>query len=88
VAATGTPSPVDLEHTVELKKVRHLCAPADKNGESPGAEGHPAHLLCYQAKDGKMDRVAPMYAADQLGGRTLAAGRVDEVCVPATKELP
>jgi len=74
--------------TVELKKVRHLCAPADKNGESPGAETHPAHLLCYQAKNGKMTTVAPVYAADQLGSRTLAVGSVDELCVPATKQVP
>jgi hypothetical protein len=35
-----------------------------------------------------MDTVAPVYAADQFGQPTLAIGRVDEVCMPATKALP
>jgi hypothetical protein len=47
-----------------------------------------ADALCYQAKGAKMDTVAPVYTADQLGARTLAVGRVDELCVPTTKQLP
>jgi hypothetical protein len=35
---------------VDVRRPRELCAPADKNGENPGAENHPDHLLCYDIK--------------------------------------
>src|SRR6185369_10346241 len=36
--------------TVEVKKLKFLCAPTDKNGEDPTAPTHPEHLKGYQIK--------------------------------------
>jgi len=72
---------------VTVKKPKRLCAPADKNGESPGAETHAAHLLCYQVKAPKLAPMSPVYAADQFGLLTLSVSSATELCVPATKTL-
>lgn len=73
--------------TVDVKKPKRLCAPANKNDESPGAETHAEHLLCYQAKGPKMTTVSPVHTADQFGSLTSSVSDVAEVCVPAIKTL-
>src|SRR5262249_16895990 len=72
---------------VDVKKPKRLCAPADKNGESPGAETHPAHLLCYQVKAPRLAPLSPVYATDQFGLLTLSVSTAAELCAPATKTL-
>ena len=49
--------------TVTVKKPKRLCVPANKNGEAPGAETHPDHLLCYQIKETS----EPRFAVDHEG---------------------
>jgi len=70
--------------TLELKKPRRVCYPADKNGEEPGAETHPDILVCYQAKDRSAVRftpVRPLYVGNQFGNETLEARKPAELCV-------
>ncbi len=74
--------------TVLVKRPRRLCVPADKNGESPGAENHPDHLLCYQIKQTSMPRFAPvggLYTNNQFGPERIDAKKPRELCVPAQR---
>jgi hypothetical protein len=92
-SAKFTPRTVTLEDqfgamTVEVKKPRRLCAPVDKRDESPGAENHPAHLLCYRIKQVSAPRfapVSPLYTNNQFGPATLDARKPAELCVPALR---
>ncbi len=74
--------------TVTVKKPARLCVPANKNGESPGAESHPSHLLCYEVKQTskpKFAAVTPIFVSNQFGSGTRDAKRPAELCVPALK---
>ncbi|MEO6030253.1 MAG: hypothetical protein ABIR79_25570 [Candidatus Binatia bacterium] len=75
-------------HTLELKKVRRVCFPVDKNAESPGAENHTDHLICYQARDRSAPRfsgVSPLYTANQFGNETVQVKKPVELCLPALR---
>src|SRR5262249_13518579 len=73
-----------------LTKPAHLCNPADKNGEDPGAPSHPLHLVCYKAKLAKqIPAQAPFVKTklstnNQCGHEVLNTSAVDELCVPST----
>jgi hypothetical protein len=74
----------------DLKKVLHVCTPADKNGETPGAETHTGHLVCYQAA---LPKGAPKFSKPQVsvnsanfGQWVLDAVAPSELCVPAWKD--
>jgi hypothetical protein len=76
--------------TFDLKKVQHVCTPVDKNGETPGAETHVGHLVCYQAK---LPKGAPKFSKPQVsvssanfGDWVLDALSPSELCVPALKD--
>ena len=76
--------------TFDLKKVQHVCTPVDKNGETPGAETHAGHLVCYQAA---LPKGAPKFSKPQVsvnstnfGGWVLDALAPSELCVPALKD--
>ncbi|HZR83412.1 MAG TPA: Ig domain-containing protein [Candidatus Binatia bacterium] len=75
-------------YTVDLTAPTQLCNPASKNGESPGAETHAGHLLCYKAVlakgQPKFATVTPIFVADQFGNLTLDAKKIAELCVPST----
>ena len=74
--------------TVDVRRIRRLCVPADKNGEEPGAEGHPDHLLCYQIRETSRPRFArhsPLFTRNQFGAETLDAKKPAELCVPAAR---
>ncbi len=74
----------------DLKKPTRLCAPADKNGENPGAPSHVDHLVCYQAKLTKQAPKQPKFVAqtvstaNQFGAEVLRAKSIEELCVPST----
>lgn len=74
--------------TIELTAPLTLCAPTNKNGENPGAESHPGHLLCYRvrARD-NFSKLGPIFSNDQFGPLTLQVIHRDELCVPSTKVL-
>jgi cysteine-rich repeat protein len=73
---------------VEVKKPKRLCAPVDKNGETPGAETHANHLMCYlvkQTSQPKFPGVGSAFVHDQFGPATRDAKKPAELCVPAFK---
>jgi hypothetical protein len=74
----------------DLKKPTRVCLPADKNGESPGAEDHPDWLVCYAAKLAKREPPQPKFLAqtvstsNQFGPEVLDAKKLEELCVPSS----
>ncbi len=89
------PSPTVTDEFVsgqvfDLKRVQHVCTPVDKNGETPGAETHTGHLVCYQAA---LPTGAPKFSKPQVsvnstnfGGWVLDSIAPSELCVPALKD--
>jgi hypothetical protein len=73
-----------------LKKVRHVCTPVDKNGETPGAETHTGHLVCYQAAlpKGATHFTKPQVSVNStnFGSWVLDSVAPAELCVPALKD--
>ena len=68
-------------------KITKVCAPADKNGETPGAEARSAHLLCVSIK---LPKGSPKFVATTVathnanfGPHVLVAKKPKELCVPA-----
>jgi hypothetical protein len=73
---------------VQVKKPKRLCAPVNKNGETPGADTHPNHLVCYQVKQTSLPKfatIASLFVHDQFGPGKLDAKKPAELCVPAFK---
>ena len=73
--------------TVLVKKPRHLCVPANKNGEDPTAPDHAGYLVCYQVKQTslpKFVKVTGLFTRNQFGAETLDAKKHSTLCVPAT----
>jgi hypothetical protein len=71
---------------VDLLRPVRLCAPADKNGEDPGAERDPTHLLCYKSKASPRTFPAgPIFVTNQFEASQLQAIRVEEFCEPSLK---
>lgn len=73
--------------TVDIMEPAQLCLPADKNGEDPGAQNHPGHLLCYNLKHardnfGKLE----VFTNDQFGPRDLRIIRREELCIPSVRQ--
>ncbi len=76
----------------DVVRPTRLCAPANKNGESPGAETHAAHLVCYQVKPAsgqpKHVRVLAIYTNNQLGPEVHDTVKEEELCVVSDKTAP
>lgn len=76
----------------DLLKPTRLCSPVNKNHESPGAETHPTHLLCYQVKpakgEAKHTKVDTIYVNNQLGPELVDTLKDGELCVPSIKIEP
>src|SRR5262249_46644519 len=62
-----------------------LCAPADKNGETPGAENHPDHLLCYDIKSRQRLKDQDTFLDNQFGEQQFEVRGRDLLCVPSQK---
>ena len=72
--------------TVDVKRPSRLCLPTDKNGESPGAESHADHLMCYKIRQADRPRFAgtgPLWLNNQFGPEVVNPRRPKELCVPA-----
>ena len=72
--------------TVDIRKPKRLCAPADRFGNDPGAPSHRAFLTCYQFKQTstpKFAKITPLFASNPLGGETLDVKSRSELCVPS-----
>jgi hypothetical protein len=72
--------------TETLTKPIRLCAPADKNGENPGAQNHPDHLLCYKTKTQTQFGDVVKSIDNQFGQTTLRLIHRRELCVPSLKD--
>jgi len=69
---------------VTVRKPLRLCAPADKNGESPGAETHPDHLMCYRTRSAGGPPPTQVFIHNQFGPQTYLLGNTRrELCVAA-----
>ena len=70
---------------VDVRQPRELCAPADKNGENPGAENHPDHLLCYDIKSRQKFQDRDTFLNNQFGEQRFQVRGRDLLCVPSQK---
>ncbi|HXQ24172.1 MAG TPA: hypothetical protein VN812_20995 [Candidatus Acidoferrales bacterium] len=92
VPPTTSPTVTDdfvTGQTFNLKKVQHVCTPVDKNGETPGAETHTGHLVCYQAvlpKGATKPKPQVSVNSTNFGGWVLDSLGPSELCVPALKD--
>jgi glucose/arabinose dehydrogenase len=74
---------------VTLKKITQVCAPADKNGEDPGAVADANHYVCYQAKlptGVKHVKTKVRTNNANFGANSLESKALLELCVPARKD--
>jgi hypothetical protein len=70
---------------VDVRRPRELCAPADKNGENPGAESHPDHLLCYEIKNRQKFEDRDTFLNNQFGDQSFEVKKRGLLCVPSLK---
>ena len=70
--------------TAKVLAPKRLCAPVDKNGENPGAQSHPAHLLCYRISR-PFRSVGRVFINNEFGRGQLYPMSLDELCVPSLK---
>jgi len=68
--------------SVRVTRPVKLCAPADVNGNQPGADTHLAHLMCYRIRK-SFRSVGRVFSNNEFGPSTLYPTRRDELCVPA-----
>jgi hypothetical protein len=69
--------------TITVESPTRLCAPADKNDETPGAETHPVHLLCYDIARSPFGDLVVL-VNNQFGRQTFELIRRTQFCVPST----
>jgi hypothetical protein len=83
----------------DIKAVTKLCDPVDKDGENPGAETNPNHLVCYKAVLTKLPKPQPpqpKYIKHRVAvantnfapNRHLDLPALAELCLPALKDPP
>jgi hypothetical protein len=84
----------------DVTKPTKLCDPVDKDGENPGAETNPNHLVCYATKLTVIPKASggpqPKYIKHRVAvantnfspNRHLDATKLAELCVPALKDPP
>src|SRR5262249_43606536 len=72
---------------VDVLKPERLCAPVNKNGEDPQAPTRPGHLVCYDTRDPHFDTARP-FVNNQFGPLQVKITQYDELCVPATVDVP
>ncbi len=75
--------------TEDLRRLKRLCAPADKNGEDPQAPLDPRHLVGYEVTGHtpKFKAVKDVQATDQFGSITFDVIRPDILMVPSAKTV-
>ena len=74
---------------VDLKKLKRICAPADKNGEDPTASSDPDHLGAFTIKQ-RSPRFLPIKGViveNQFGKQTMNVVKPDRLLVPTAKGL-
>jgi hypothetical protein len=75
---------------LDVKKVRSLCAPVNKNGE--GISEPLPHLLCYRVKAalGQPPHVpqVDLGVSNQFGDERVKTKKENQICIPSQKILP
>jgi hypothetical protein len=74
---------------VDLKNLKRICAPSDKNGEDPTAASDPDHLGVYTLKQ-RSPRFQPIKGVvveNQFGVQTMKVVKPDRLLVPTAKSL-
>ena len=71
---------------MQLVRPKRLCAPVDKNGESPGADMHPDVLLCYRTRSDAHIPPRIVFVANQFGQQQFGIAQRREMCVPSRLE--
>jgi hypothetical protein len=74
---------------VDLKKLKRICAPADKNSEDPTAPTDPDHLGVYTIKQTapRFHPVKNVVVSNQFGTQTMSVVKPDRLLVPTAKSL-
>jgi hypothetical protein len=70
------------ELTVAIRRPRHLCIPADKNGE--GIDEPRIGLMCYQVRPRSISSPPHVFTTDQFGSADYDLFNVRDLCVPLT----
>ena len=72
-----------------VKKIRHLCTPVAKNGET--VKNASIHLACFQTKpvtgQPKHVRRLGVHTNNQFGPMVLDTIKENELCIPSIKTL-
>ena len=72
--------------TMTVKKPQQLCAPANVNGQQPGAEHHAGLLLCFKLQRPPTTpkfTLASVFVNDDFGPLNVDAQKYNQVCVLA-----
>ena len=74
---------------VDLKKLKRICAPSDKNGEDPTAASDPDHLGVYTIKQTspRFQPIKGVVVENQFGVQTMNVVKPDRLLVPTAKSL-
>jgi hypothetical protein len=70
---------------VEVKKVKYVCTPVNKNGE--GIHDPTAHLTCYHVKGTDLSPPPKVEASTQFQTSQLELKKPKLLCVPSTKTV-
>ncbi len=75
--------------TATITEAKRLCAPTDKNGESPGAEAAPDHLVSYTLKTtgGTFQKPKDVNVVNQFGTLTVDVVAPVLLKTPSSKSL-
>jgi hypothetical protein len=71
------------DELVDVKKLKFVCSPVDKNGEGINAPG--AHLACYQLKAPKFAARPKVEVSTQFQTSQFEVKKGKLLCLPATK---
>jgi hypothetical protein len=74
---------------VDLKKLKRICAPADKNGEDPTAVTDPDHLGVFTLKQTspRFNAIKGVTVENQFGVQTMNVVKPDRLLLPTAKSL-
>lgn len=70
--------------TAEVRRAIDMCAPADKNGEDPGAPGDANYLAAYQLRSGPFAPVTRQTVTNQFGSILLDVRAPRTLLVPSS----
>jgi hypothetical protein len=73
------------DELVDVKKLKFVCSPVDKNGEGINAPG--SHLACYQLKAPKFAVRPKLEVSSQFQTSQFEVKKGKLLCLPATKSI-